>query len=274
MELIKIKINKYNLDLKHESDQIKYNQIVETCKNFGYKCSKTLQFQHNQTFFERLSEEAFIETAFVFKDQYNVHSLNESDEHGFRVHDWYEVIYDNRRIKKGYFLTGDIDALTEFKKQHYVCGFCGYRHNGHDAPFYCPKCVSSEYLKDEDIDAQLNTLKPLVGTRHVEISEDDKAKLKQEHIAKVESARKQRLLDFAVKLKLRAKKDKEEIDAELADNLELISKGIHPTEFEFIRYKNKGRVFGYRRGITQTQADKLNNAGLSFEFTVKLKEGQ
>ena len=63
------------------------------------------------------------------------------------------------------------------------------------------------------------------------------------------------------------------IDDERDCKLEMISKGINPSNYDFVSYPGMtGRVFGYLGGLSQNQADELKSAGLSFSYTVIFKQ--
>lgn len=152
--MIKVKLNKYHLDVTDSDDAKTYSSIQKEALGLGYKLFDFIAMGIESKL-DDMPEDQTIETNFLFQDQYNT-------VEGFRIHDWSETIYHNKSIKKGYYLTGDIDLLKTAKDNQYACGYCGARYNGAATPHFCNKCLDSEYLTEDNF--HLLRLLPISST--------------------------------------------------------------------------------------------------------------
>jgi hypothetical protein len=147
MKPIKVKINKYYLDISKDDEKEQYQKIKNICKELGHKlfdCVSSVGYEKNKSFFDNLPTSGIIETEFLFNNQYNVEK--------FRIHDWSETIFPNKCVKKGYFLTGDIKALSEAKDNRLQCGYCGKQYWRNKVNYsFCKSCINGEFLTKENL---------------------------------------------------------------------------------------------------------------------------
>ena len=256
---MKVKLNRYHFDLSNKDESAKYSALVDELTARGLKCFSVLACQH-----EGFPPEGYhtIETDFVFDNQYNTDK--------FRIFDWTEVIYDNRGVKDGYYLT-ETEELEAFKTQHYVCGYCGHRHNGHDAPINCHKCLGNPYLKPTEL--HLTVMNPVKGPKRqstVTIEAYDAAQEKAKADYAVEQ--KKRLVKEADKCIEDAKGKAEKIIYEAEEKAKIMRQG-YSTE-NLIYYDHTGKwVLGWREPVTQEESEKFRSLDLDIDVEIKMKDG-
>lgn len=262
---INLLVNKYSIDTSTAKGKDDYRAICETAKALGYKLMRVYGTDYN--FIDKLPVEPLaLEPAFIFSNQYNAGK--------FRVMDWYESIVPNAELRIGYYLTGDIDALNEMKAAHYVCGYCGHRHQGHDAPITCPKCLGSEYLKPENL--PLLTMQPLTGPRR------DVATVGEDEYNAAQTARKD-AYNAAQGDRLRRKADKVLADAraKCAEEMyraeseaAILRQGIDTDNLIYYSHTKKW-VFGWRSPMTQAESEAIraNGVEIPFDYTIKMDDG-
>jgi hypothetical protein len=142
-KLIKVTLEKYRFNINNKSELLKYNEMVKVATDLGHDRNQTLSVQVKSGWLDSLPIKQTIETDFLFSDQFNT-------VEGFRIYLWSEIIYPNRDIKEGYYLTGDIDELLAAQKNQLSCGYCGKRHDAREIDYkFCKDCLHSEYLTQD-----------------------------------------------------------------------------------------------------------------------------
>lgn len=92
---IKTVLHKYRFDTRIAEEKNQYETLKAELKAKGMKLFDCIN-SHNREYWDNLPGEIEIETGFVFDNQWN--------SSAGRVFDWYEDIYDNRKLKQGYWL--------------------------------------------------------------------------------------------------------------------------------------------------------------------------
>jgi hypothetical protein len=150
MKTINVHVNAYYFDISNETEKTDYLQICEIAKKAGFKlfdCINGKTSLENTRFFEKISDEDFtVDTKYIFDNQ-----LNTDGENGYRLHFWYESIFPNRKIKCGYYLSGDIQEYINLTKKVHKCSYCGAQYSENTESGYCNKCIKSEYLKQDQL---------------------------------------------------------------------------------------------------------------------------
>lgn len=137
-------LHKYKFDISNPNERILYQKLYEELsdgRNWMH-CLAGYAFGNNEKVPEGKVE---LETEFLFSNQWNTKC-------GFRVFDWYEGIYHNSCYKVGHYL--DItEEMKEIRRNTNVCGYCGYQEYSEtgNASDLCTSCLSSPYLKKEDL---------------------------------------------------------------------------------------------------------------------------
>lgn len=257
---INLKINKYRLDISKENEAKQYEDIKAICKELKYKLFDVIN--PTKHYLKDLPLEGLVDTEFLFENQYSLEN--------HRIHDWYEAIYPNKSIKEGYYLTGDIEKLNEFKAAHYACGYCGARYQGHDAPIFCNKCLDSEYLKEDQL--KLLVLQPIKGKKR-NFKENDELlkaykhaqdKTTQDYMTK----HKARFDEKAKQLQIDCNKKIESLAYETACQIEVLKNGIDIDNLIYYSHKNQW-VFGWNKPLTDNEKEKLSKTDLSFKYIIK-----
>jgi len=154
MKTINVHVNAYYFDISNETERNNYLKICEIAKKAGFRlfdCINGQTSEKNKAFFNSISDKDFaVDTKYIFDNQ-----LNTDGENGYRLHFWYESIFPNKKIKCGYYLSGDIQEYINLTKVVHKCSYCGTQYQENTESGYCDKCIKSEYLKQ----AQLYLLK-------------------------------------------------------------------------------------------------------------------
>ena len=113
------------------------------------------------------SGEYELETEFLFNNQWNGTV--------FRLHDWFQGVYENKTLKKGYWLEITPEMIA-IRKDTVKCGYCGQQYKA-DERVFCDTCLDSEYLKEEHL--HLLRLLPICNDhrKRAELTEAEKAEL-------------------------------------------------------------------------------------------------
>ena len=85
------------------------------------------------------SESVALDGKYLFDNQFNTVD-------GRRLFDWYEPIFPNKTLKRGYYVENLVE-LQALRKARLSCGYCGYQTD--DKIDICPKCLGSEYLTED-----------------------------------------------------------------------------------------------------------------------------
>jgi hypothetical protein len=146
--MIKVKLNKYDLDISDDKDAKEYEKIKETCKAHGFELFEG-SYLWSEAKFSSWPSEQVIEENYLFDNQYNT-------VEGCRIFNWYEAYNSqNRDSKYGYYLTGDLEALKQAKERQLNCGYCGKRYSALEALgsklVFCNACLGSEFLKESEL---------------------------------------------------------------------------------------------------------------------------
>ena len=149
--IVKVTLNKYQFSTKTPEGAARYKEIEKICAKLGHKLFASIGFLKSG-WLDKLPDEQTIEPKHLFSNQYNT-------VEGFRIFDWKEEIApQNPHWKEGYYLTGDgLKELQQAKANRCACGYCGAQYEKPVAPFYCAKCIGSEYLTEKNLPLLLVT---------------------------------------------------------------------------------------------------------------------
>lgn len=206
-----------------------------------------------------------LETKHLFDNQWNGESL--------RLFNWAEVVYNNRNIREGYYLT-QTDEMREVLRNTHKCGFCGALEPAAKGYTFCPHCIDSQHLeadylrltrmvpvrdtskpRSELSDAEREHLMPLFNAAQLYgATERGKARIAKERAA------------IAKKLKDAVAKAQEEHDAAvwIMDNV--------PAMLEnWIFYAHTGRhCFGWRKKLNAAAKSAMLEVISEFPFAYTL----
>ncbi len=213
-----------------------------------------------------------LETAPIFADQWNSASIPGYSETGWRVFDWYEGIYPNKKIHWGYYL--DLtDEMRAVRDETYSCGYCGHQELTPTREF-CGCCIDSEYLEEKDL--HLTRLRPVSdkGNR-APLTEGERAELLPKFIdAKIHGATergKARIEKKRVEILRQRDRDIKNATDEYDGFIWLMDRGLNIDNA--IYYGHTGKFcFGWRTPLTGTAAEPaLLKALESFPFPYEVK---
>lgn len=169
MKTLKTKINYYSFDVSDERQNKEYKELCESLKNKGLKKFATIEINGSEEL--RAVEYFFIEEieldcTYLFSNQWNTIPVKENK--GLSVFDWMEPIFENKRIKKGYWLE-QTEEMTTIRLETFRCGYCGKQYHKPNKVF-CEDCIGSQYLKRNDL--KLLVLKQVLNEtpiQHIEV---------------------------------------------------------------------------------------------------------
>jgi hypothetical protein len=138
---LKTVLHKYRLNLDNADDRKEYEELTAKLNDGRHwmNCSADTKDKGKSA----PAGEIELETEHLFSNQWNTAC-------GFRVFDWYEGIYSNKRIKEGHWLE-ITDEMREIRRNTLVCGYCGNKEPAAKGYVFCEKCLDSEYLKEDDL---------------------------------------------------------------------------------------------------------------------------
>ena len=218
----------------------------------------------------------YLDTSYFFSNQWNA-SLHTPDAPGVRLFDWYERIVDNKNIKTGYYLEPTPGMLALRAKTH-VCGYCGKLDKTGHAPFWHKDCVSSPYLKENEL--YLTRFKPITEAEQSEafyesLKERAESDLLVEYHAE-QNERKLKEREKAIAELIRSKADMiKNVEGKVDGSIWLLQRGINKNEF-FCYCRDKKVTFllsasAHPRADARIQEIKalLESEGFIYNYEIK-----
>lgn len=268
----------YYLDLTKPEEAEVYKRICADLKAKGlhkfatYANSSTTEYREFRAKIDALNGGPVeLETAHIFNDQWNTAPIFGGN--GLRVFDWAESIFDNKKIKSGYYLD-QTSAMVCIRRNTNACGYCGHQEAAQKGNVFCPCCIGSEYLKATELHL---TRMVAVVNHHVaraELSEAEKEHLMPLYVNAQIFGNTER--DKARKAKERAdilaKRDKAIANAttEYEGFTWLMDKGVSVSNL--IYYSHTGRFcIGWRAPLDKASADAVSSALVGFPFPLDIK---
>lgn len=215
-----------------------------------------------------------LEEAHLFGNQWHTAPIPGVYKKGIRVFDWaedYPIDFD-KAIKRGHYLV-ITDEMREILRNTHKCGYCGAQEPAQKEYAFCPHCLGSSYLTEDNL--HLTRMRPADAT-------GDRARLTE--------AERAYLLPLYQDAQLRgqgargiaaAKAAREKIEAKYTD-------AIHKAEAEYrgftwlldqglqvdnvIYYSHTGRFcFGWRQGVSESAVSATLDAVSEFPFPYDIK---
>jgi hypothetical protein len=269
------KIKTYTFDVSKAEEAAEYQLLKDSLKNKGLKCFATYSSSTNNDhklhgLLSKL-DIVTLDTNYIFNDQWNTPPLSIDDKTGWRVHDWEEPIYNNKNIKKGYYLK-ITQEIQELRDNTLSCGYCGRQYPAATGMIFCT-CLGSEHLTLEHI--HLLKLAPIsfkgIRSKLTKTEEDILVPLyKNAQIYGNDARSKKRIADL--RLSLVTDRDK----AILAANTEhdgmvwLLNRGINTNNV--IYYKHTDTFcFGWRQTINADIKAELQELLVDYPFKYEFK---
>jgi hypothetical protein len=171
------KLHSYWFDVSNPTERAAYEALCETLRSTpGRGSFMNCWANPNEKSHGNGTVTVELETSFLFGNQWNTSEISPEPFRNFRVFDWYEPIYPNRKIKAGHYL--DITAeMIAVRGTTLQCGYCGKLYaNG--KPGFCSACLDSPYLKEKEL--HLLRLLPVAesfGANRAELTAEERAEL-------------------------------------------------------------------------------------------------
>lgn len=213
-----------------------------------------------------------LETECLFDDQWNATATDGINRHGLRLFNWAEAEYQNKCIKEGYWLD-QTDEMREILRNTNKCGYCGKQEPAQKGYAFCPHCVGSAYLTEEQLhltrmlpvcdagsrseltDAERNHLLPIYqdaqlrgqGERSIAAAKAARSKIESEYKSRIDKA-----------------------ESEYRGFTWLLDRGMQVDNV--IYYSHTGRFcFGWRQGVSEIVESALLEVMSEFPFLYDIK---
>jgi hypothetical protein len=133
----------YNFDISNSEEAAKYTEMENELNSRGMRCFNTYHESISLSKSQSVQGGIKLDSSTIFSDQWNEH------EHGLRLHDWFEGIYVNVNIKKGYYLELSAEAKKCREGMGY-CHYCGHRDtvSNFEEQKGCSECKRTGYIFD------------------------------------------------------------------------------------------------------------------------------
>lgn len=219
-----------------------------------------------------------LDTAHLFDNQWNA-TLNGAD---VRLFDWFSdaaVTWGNSKMRAGHWLE-QTDEMREVRRNTYACGYCGHQEAAQKGAVFCPKCIGSEYLKEDQLHlTRMRAVKvPSLGAGgkpRAPLTEAEAAHLlplyREAQIHGHTERDKARIAKARQNIQARAAKAIADAKTERDGMLWLLDRGIRTHNVIF--YPHKGRFqFGWREPYGETAlAGLLEAMGGEFRWPYDIK---
>lgn len=153
---MKTTLHIYHFDTSKAQDAAAYAELSARLKAQGLKCFCTHGGKGHWFPFAKITKDGplavELETKTVWENQWNTAPIPGFSESGYRVFDWAEDYPINFRkcIKRGHYLE-QTDEMAEVRRDTMTCGYCGKQEHISVGNVFCPKCLGSEYLKEDQL---------------------------------------------------------------------------------------------------------------------------
>lgn len=168
---LKTKIHYYRFDFSKDGQRTAYTNLRENVltkigfpawkndhsdsqkhfpRSFDKALNKTFEFMREIAAFAGETGNAIeLETDHLFNNQWNSAPVNGSDK-GMRLFNWNENLYPNSNIVDGYYLEQTPEMKAVLLNTH-KCGYCGKQELAAKGYTFCPHCIDSQYLTENDL---------------------------------------------------------------------------------------------------------------------------
>lgn len=280
-KLIKARIFTYSFDISNKVEHEQYLRELETAKRLsGWNVPDKLHYisfcsisemNKIKEFLDKLRSLVFIhiETEYLFNNQFNT-------KEGFRLWSWREYEYENKNIKRGYYIETPQKYL-DLLNNTFVCGFCGKQYTRKEKEnkdlTFCDSCLDSEYLKEDEL--FLLRLKRINDkTPRLSLSDCDKKvlKLAYENAQVFGNSIKGKARNKALRVKLKANLNKTIKDArtEYAGFIWCLNHNINTENLIYYNH-TKTFCFGWKNKLDFELEQKLKEQLKNFPFNYEIK---
>lgn len=275
MATLKTTLYTYYFNISQPKDAEQYAALVARMKEKGVECFETWGGSSHYLGEKYNNTPIGIETEHLFGNQWNTTPIEGKSETGLRVHDWaqdYPANFSNY-IKKGHY----IDVTPEMKAaldNTHKCGYCGKQEPAQKGYVFCPHCIDSEYLTEDNL--HLTRMQAVSNNKNRKpLSEAEKAHLLPLFIKAQTEGNSERSKAKIEKRRADLLKEKEEAirvaETEYNGLLWLMDREIKTDNVIF--YKHTGVFcFGWRgNGVDVSVKDRLLDIISEFPYSYEIK---
>lgn len=182
---VKTVVHAYHFDLRQDRENDAWRELKAKLEGIGLRCMES--HGHDSYYYEFGREldgkEVMLDTKHLFADQWNTAPVEGVSDKGLRLHDWAKDYpsdwkpYCPKHLARGYWLE-QTDSMREVRRSTVKCQYCGAQEPAAKGNVFCPHCIDSEYLKEEDL--RLTRMAPIdrLNDRDVpELTDAEKAHL-------------------------------------------------------------------------------------------------
>ncbi len=263
---MKTRLHNYSFLMTKMGDREAYNEL---CERLRQDPDRHFFHVRAEPFGKELKlpdGEYELETKHLFSDQWNGTE--------YRLFDWYEAIYPNTHLKKGYWLE-ITDEMRAIRQQTLTCGWCGKNYPpGIDHGTFCSACLDGPHLTEDRL--HLLRLLPVAERmpERAELTEAERAELLPRYVERQTTGNDSRAV-------VKAKKIREDVERKHKNKIEAAEteyRGMtwlldHGISLENCIYYDHTKLFsfGWREPVADTVANKLLDMLAKFEFQYEIK---
>lgn len=147
-------LHTYRFDLSDADQKAEYEALTVRLKAMGLRelhMGAATRSKHTGPDMDGLA--VTLETKHLFDNQWNTAPIPGYGENGLRLFDWFSdaaVTWGNSHMRAGHWLE-QTDEMREIRRNTNACGYCGHQEAAQRGAVFCPKCIGSEYLTEEDL---------------------------------------------------------------------------------------------------------------------------
>lgn len=263
------KLHSYWFDISDAAQAVAYEALCEVLRNtpgrghWMHAWADTRERSHGNG-----TVTAELETSCLFGNQWNTSDASPSPFTNYRVFDWYEGIYPNRKIRSGHYL--DITAeMIAVRATTLQCGYCG-KHFPDGKPGFCDACLDSPYLAEKDL--HLLRLLPVAesfGGNRAELTADEQAALLPLYVARQTTGTESRALKARQaqfrRIEEKYRKEKAAVETEYRGFVWLWEHSVNLENV--IYYSHTGKFsFGWREPLSEAVKSRLLDLLCEFPY--------
>lgn len=279
---MKTTMHYYRFDLSKPGEKSDYAELLEnTLKKIGFPVwTMDLSYGYSADpkgwqFMDKIrkcSGVIELETEHLFDNQWNASVNDGINTHGLRLFNWAECQYPNLDIKEGYWIEQTAEMREVLRNTH-KCGYCGRQEPAPKGYVFCPHCLGSSYLTEDDL--HLTRMRPVDST-------GNRAKLtKAERAHLLPIYKEAQLHGQGVRSIAAAKAARDRIDAEYKAAISkaeaeykgftwLLDQGLQVDNV--IYYSHTGRFcFGWRQCVSESVVSAILDVISEFPYPYDIK---
>lgn len=261
---MKTTLTHYYFDISSPTEKEAYSELTAKLKKTNGKCFRVLPNPSRELHPEGDVTLDVSNINNIWNNQWNTAC-------GFRVFDWYEGVYPNRDIKRGYYLT-ITPEMKSLRGNLLRCGYCGHTTTDTSQKF-CTACIGSTYIREDYL--HLLRMKPLTTKRRKTLTPDELSHLTTEfNKAKVKAVHS----EYSAEEQARQYEKEEKLFREAVEKAEYRLTGFNfllennISQENCIYYDHAGVFcFGWRHPLPDASADYLEDLLENFPAKYEIK---